>query len=213
MRAVPKATPPVPGIAGGRALAEVHRVVDDVAAARGRPSDGEDDLLATLLRSGLPESTVRGEVTAFLLACVDEPTSALEAAWYLLAHDEPSEQRLHAELDAVLGGRAPEREDADRMPYLRAVLRETLRLFPPARHIDRCPTRDVRLGDDVVAAGSNVVVSPLVTQREPALYGRASEFVPERWLDGGGRDGLRGAYLPFGARAHACIGEPSRPRS
>ena len=77
------------------------------------------------------------------------------------------------------------------------MLRETLRLFPPARHIDRCPVGNGRL---------NVLVSPLVTHHEPGLYESPSEFVPERWLRQDERP--RGAYFPFGAGAHACIGEP-----
>src|SRR2546423_1157656 len=106
----------------------------------------EGDLLTALRGSGLPERTVRGEVIAFLLAAVDEPPSALEAAWYLLERSPRARERLEAELDE--GGR----------DYLDAVLRETLRLFPPARHIDRCPVRDGR---------TNVVLSLLVMHHHP----------------------------------------------
>jgi cytochrome P450 len=181
MARVPRLTPPVPGTRAARALARVEDAVDELLAAGG--SDG--DLLSALLQSDLPERTVRGEVIAFLLAAVDEPPSALEAAWYLLGRSPRARERLEAELDA--GTR----------DYLDAVLRETLRLFPPARHIDRCPVGNGR---------TNVVVSPLVTHHDPRLYERPSEFVPERWL--GREERPRGAYLPFGAGAHACIGEP-----
>jgi cyclooctat-9-en-7-ol 5-monooxygenase len=178
MAQLPRLTPPVPGTRAARALA---RVEDAVGALPGSVGD----LLDALRGGGLPERTVRGEVVAFLLAAVDEPPSALEAAWCLLGRNPPARERLEAELDA--GGR----------DYLDAVLRETLRLFPPARHIDRCPVGNGR---------TNVVVSPLVTHRDPKLYERPSEFLPERWLRRDERP--RGAYLPFGAGAHACIGEP-----
>jgi cytochrome P450 len=178
MTLVPRFTPPVPGTRAARALA---RVEDAVAALAG----SDDDLLSALRRGGLPERTARGEVIAFLLAAVDEPPSALEAAWYLLGRNPRARERLEAELDE------------GRRDYLDAVLRETLRLFPPARHIDRCPVGNGR---------TNVVVSPLVTHHDPNLYERPSEFEPERWLRGDER--LRGAYIPFGAGAHACIGEP-----
>jgi cytochrome P450 len=181
MARVPRLMPPVPGTRAARALARVEDTVDELLAVGG--SDG--DLLSALLRSGLPERTVRGEVIAFLLAAVDEPPSALEAAWYLLGRSRRARERLEAELD--VGTR----------DYLDAVLRETLRVFPPARHIDRCPVGNGR---------ANVVVSPLVTHHDPRLYERPSEFVPERWLRREERP--RGAYLPFGAGAHACIGEP-----
>jgi cytochrome P450 len=178
MNRVPRLTPPVPWTRAARALA---RVEDAVAALPG----SDDDLLSALRRNDLPERTVRGEVIAFLLAAVDEPPSALEAAWYLLGRNPRARERLEAELDE------------GRRDYLDAVLRETLRLFPPARHIDRCPVGNGR---------PNVVVSPLVTHHDPRLYERPAEFEPERWLRREERP--RGAYLPFGAGAHACIGEP-----
>jgi cytochrome P450 len=210
MAALPKLTPPVHGTAGARALARVDRVVHDLIAGRRATPRDNDDLLGTLLAAELPDSVVRGEVIAFLLAAVDEPPSALEAAWYLLARNPDAEERLHSELDTVLGNDLPTRYDEPRLPYLRAVLRETLRLFPPARHIDRCPVHDVRIGRAHIRTGSNVLISPLVTHHDRHLYERASEFVPERWLDGGAgsRNGARGAYLPFGAGPHTCIGEP-----
>src|SRR5207248_1220920 len=131
------------------ALARVERAVEALTGSEG-------DLLTALRGSGLPERTVRGEVVAFLLAAVDEPPSALEAAWYLLGRSPAARKRLEAELDE------------DGRDYLDAVLREALRLFPPARHIDRCPVGNGR---------TNVVVSPLVTHHDPRLYERAGEFV------------------------------------
>ena len=179
MTRVPRLAPPIPGTRAARALARVEDAAGRLVATGG----SGDDLLSAL--RGLPERTARGEVIAFLLAAVDEPPSALEAAWYLLGRHSRALERLEAELEE--GGR----------DYLDAVLRETLRLFPPARHIDRCPVGNGR---------TNVVVSLLVTHHDPRLYERPSEFVPERWLRREERP--RGAYLPFGAGAHACIGEP-----
>jgi cytochrome P450 len=185
MAGVPRFTPPLPGTRSARALARVETAVAVLVAERRAAGGPEDDLLSALLRGSLPERTVHGEVVAFLLAAVDEPPSALEAAWYLLGWNPQAREWLETELDE------------GRREYADAVLRETLRLFPPARHIDRCPVGNGR---------TNVVVSPLVTHHDPRLYERASEFVPERWLVEDERP--RGAYLPFGAGAHACIGEP-----
>lgn len=207
MTSLPRLLPPLPGTRHGRALARMEKVVEAVAAERRLSGGGGDDLVGALLASDLPDATVRGELIAFLLAAVDEPPSALEAAFYLLARHPDAEARLHAELDAVLGPRPPTLADRSRLPWLDAVLRETLRLYPPARHIDRCPVRDVEVGGARVAAGANVVISPLVTHGEDALHERARDFDPERWT-GSGRDGRRGTYLPFGAGVHTCIGEP-----
>jgi cytochrome P450 len=197
---VPRLTPPIPGTPQRRALVELERRVAALLHERRRSPRARDDLAQSLLGSGLPDRTARGELIAFLLAAVDEPPSALEAAWYLLGRNPETERRFHEELDATPGTGAG-------LPYCDAVLSETLRLFPPARYIDRCPLGDERIGGLRVRAGSNVLLSPLVTQREPHLYDRAGDFVPERWLDGSA-ERPRGAYLPFGAGAHTCIGEP-----
>ncbi len=206
MTSLPRLLPPLPGTRHGRALARTEKVVEAIADDR-RRSGGGDDLVAALLEADLPDATVRGELIAFLLAAVDEPPSALEAAFYLLARHPEAEARLHAELDSVLGSRPPALADRRRLPWLDAVLREALRLYPPARHIDRCPVHDVEVGGELVPAGANVVISPLVTHGEEALHERARDFDPERWA-GDSSDRRRGTYLPFGAGVHTCIGEP-----
>jgi pentalenene oxygenase len=202
MSRIPRFVPPVHGTVQARAVARVDRLVGSVIAERTRSPRNGDDLVGRLIGSGLPERTMRGELIAFLLAAVDEPPSALEAAWYLLGRHPNEEKRLHSELDST------SMDDAKKdLSYLDAVLRETLRLFPPARHIDRCPVRDVTIDGTRIRAGSNVIVSPLVTHQEPTLYDRASDFLPERWLGATQNAPSRGAYMPFGVGAHTCIGE------
>lgn len=207
MSNVPRLTPPLPGTPQARALAHVHDRLREILAAWHETESDGCDLPAILLRSGLSEHIVLGELTAFLLAAVDEPPSGLAAAWYLLAGQREAEERFHAELDAVVGARPYSPLDEPRLPYVDAVLSEALRLYPPARHVDRCPLDDALISDTRVHAGANVLVSPLVTHREPTLFDRAGEFLPERWLGDRPRP-ERGAYLPFGAGPHTCIGEP-----
>lgn len=208
MASAPRLVPPLVGTPQRRSLSRVERAVDSRVSERlATGVDGSDDLLGALFSCGLPPETVRGELIAFLLAAVDEPPSALEAAWYLLGRYPAAEERFHAELDDVLGDGLPPESAETVLPYLDAVFRETLRLFPPARHIDRCPAADVRIGERTFPATRNVILSPLVTHRDARLYEHPSVFEPERWLDPERRP-RQGAYLPFGAGAHACIGQP-----
>jgi cytochrome P450 len=201
---VPRLTPPLPGTSGAKALADVQRALDRVIEER-----RNGDLVSTLLASGLSEALVRGELTSFLLATVDEPTSALETAWYLLGRARRAEKRLHVELDSVLEDRPVTLDDEERLPYLGAVILESLRLFPPARYVDRCPAHEISVDGASLPAGVNVLLSPLVTHRDPSVWERPDEFMPERWLgDKSRRPSKRGAYVPFGAGAHTCIGEP-----
>ena len=187
---------PMPATPGGRALRSADRMMGEVLAQRLRDGGADDDLVGAL-DGALPQRTIRGEILAFLLAAVDGPASALEAAWYLLAGDSRAEAELHQELDA-LSGTEPLSGDAVRsLVYQDAVLSETLRLCPPARHIDRCPAAK--------RSGGNVARSrrlerrgrPLVAHHEPRFYEHADKFVPERWL--AAREHPRGAYIPFGA--------------
>lgn len=208
MDGVPRLTPPLAATPHGRALRSAHARIGALLDRRRDGDDGAaDDLVAMLGRAGLGEDRARGEILAFLLAAVDEPPSALEAAWWLLGGHPAVDARLADELAAASEARPPVSDEPDARPYLRAVVDETLRLFPPARHIDRCPARATTLAGERVRAGTNVIVSPLVTQRDPALHADPDAFRPERMLDvrGGGR---RSGFLPFGAGAHACIGEP-----
>ena len=86
------------------------------------------------------------------------------------------------------------------------MLLEAIRLFPPARHVDRCPRAATVVDGVSVRAGTNVLVSPVVTHHDPALWPEPEAFRPERWL--GEAAPARGAYIPFGAGPHTCIGEP-----
>jgi len=210
MAAVPRLTPSLPGTPGARALGQVHGTVRDLVARRPDAETDDPDLLDLLLASGLPQRTVLGEVTAFLLAAVDEPPSGLAAVWYLLGRNEAVDRRLRVELE---GESRRAEASPDELPraaarYLDAVIAEALRLYPPARHVDRCPVADIHVSGTLLPRGTNILISPLVTHREPALYERPDEFRPERWLEPGGAATPRGAYLPFGAGAHTCIGEP-----
>lgn len=135
-------------------------------------------------------------------------TSRLAAPLYFLPLDPASERRLDAELDAAFATGSGPRENTTELPYLEAVVDEALRLLPPARHIDRCPAADAVVCGTEVRAGTNLLLSPLVLQRSRVAFEAPEAFKPERWLDGA-REGIpRGAYVPFGAGAHTCIGEP-----
>ncbi len=209
MTSVPRLMPPVRGTRHARALADVHRAARALLADVGHGDEARSDLPALLLRGGLTERVAVGEVTAFLLAAVDEPPSGLAAAWFFLAGAPEVEARLLAELEGVLGDRAVTADDDERLPYLDAIVRESLRLLPPARHIDRCPVADSRIGGVDVREGTNVLISPLVTHHDPALFERPEAFVPERWLGGESTPtAARHGYFPFGAGPHTCVGEP-----
>lgn len=114
-------------------------------------------------------------------------------------------QALHEEL-AVLGGAPPTPADFARLPLLDRVIKESMRLLPAAPMLFmRVPTREAKLGPHVVPPGTTVVLSPLVTQRAPALFPEPARFLPERWE---ATSPSAYEYLPFGAGARMCLGAP-----
>jgi len=125
---------------------------------------------------------------------------------------------LAGELDRVLlgpGGRARAPRPDDPLPYVEAVIAETLRLWPPVRLVTRRVTGAFELGGRRFAPGWTCVVSIDVLHRDPRWWPDPERFLPERWLapdeDGAGFDAdgdrPRGAYLPFGAGPRRCTGE------
>lgn len=89
-------------------------------------------------------------------------------------------------------------------PYADAVVREAMRLHPPAWLTSREALRDVEFGGYTVPEGTTVTVSQWVTHRDPRWWPDPEVFRPRRWLDGSSRP--RGAYFPFGLGPRACVG-------
>jgi len=104
----------------------------------------------------------------------------------------------------VLGGRAPTLHDLPRLPYTRAVLDETLRLFPPAWGLGREPRQDVVVAGVAIPKGTQVILCPWVMHHDAQFFPEPERFWPERWLTQPAPP--RFAYMPFGAGPRVCIG-------
>jgi cytochrome P450 len=155
----------------------------------------------------LSEAEVRDEALEIFLA--GHGTIALALGWtlYLLAQHPNVEERLLAELKAVLGDRCPTGEDVERLTYTRMVLQESMRLYPPSWVMDRELVRDYELGGYHLPAGSIVLLSPWATHRDARYFPDPSRFDPERWMPGQKVNVAEFAYFPFGGGPHRCLGE------
>jgi cytochrome P450 len=193
-----------------RERAELERIVGPVIASRRHSPDGED-LLSLLLAArddagtALDDAAVRNEVVMLILAGHETTANALTWTWYLLAQHPDVEARLHAELDAVLGGRRPAFSDVPNLRYTAQIFDETLRLFPPASAFARRPVHAVELGGYRIPRMTSVFVSPFVTQRNERNFANALAFEPGRWEAAAPP---KFAYFPFGGGSKMCIGEP-----
>jgi cytochrome P450 len=160
----------------------------------------------------LNRQEVRDELLTLLLAGHETTAMSLTWAWWFLdTHPEVAE-RMRSELSEVVGDRSPEYGDVERLHYTQAVVAEALRLRPPAWINEREVVGDLQLGSYRPKPGTLILMPTWVFHRDDRWWSEPLGFRPERWLDAEGRydekapGQPRGAYLPFGAGAHACIG-------
>jgi cytochrome P450 len=161
--------------------------------------DGEDGCLA-------PPWYPRDELAIMLLAA-HQPT-AIALAWtlYLMARNPEVEARVAAEVKQTLGDRRATAEDAERLVYTNAVIKETLRLYPPVWMTARDSLQEGELGGYKIAAGVSLALSPWVAHRDPRWFADPDTFRPERWLDGSLEGLPKYAYFPFGGGPRLCMG-------
>ena len=112
-------------------------------------------------------------------------------------------QRLQKELTEQISGEIPQLDELDRLPYLDAVIRESMRVLPASSYSQRITAEPVVLGGLPLNAGNVVIFSQYMTHHRPDLYERPDEFLPERWAS---INPSPYAYLPFGAGPRMCIG-------
>jgi cytochrome P450 len=204
---------PLPSVRALRgAQAWLQGVAQRIIDARRDGVTKGDDLLQLLLEldedgGPLPDSQIRDEVLTALLTGHDTIANGLTWTWYLLSEHPEAAERLAAEADEVLGGRAPRLEDLGRLTYTRQVLSESMRLYPPVWAITRYATSDQRIGGQRIPQGSVVATVPYLVHRDARWWPEPTRFDPGRWTPQRQREQRRFAYFPFGAGVHRCIGE------
>ena len=201
-----------------RAVRVIDGSVAALLAAR-RAGPERADVLALLLDASstggsagavLDEGAVRDEIVTLVIAGYETVASCLTWTLSLLADHPVVQRELAAELDAVLGDRPPTWDDVPRLRLVRAVVDESLRLYPPAWVITRRAVDDDVVAGVEVPPGTVVLLSPWLLHRRPDSWPDPLRFDPGRFLDGDGRavgrSAPRGDYLPFGLGPRLCIG-------
>lgn len=205
----PPAWVPTPGNRKlSSSVAALDRAVHSMLDSRGVrevPADMLDLLITARDDEGhaLTETEIRDQVVTFIVAGHETVASALTWTFALLAENPEVIRSLQAEADAVLGGNAAQFADYQRLPYARAVIDETLRLYPPAWLITRNSLGDDVLGGYEVPEGSLIIMSPWLLHRHPGVWANPDRFDPQRFIDG---EIDRSAFIPFGAGPRQCIG-------
>lgn len=189
------------------------RIRAEIARVRASADDGDHNVLTALVHGRdengdtLSDLEIRDQVVTLIVAGYETTSAALAWAVYSLL-TTPAWDRARAEVRTVLGDRRPEAADLKHLTYLRNVVQETLRLYPPVVVVGRKVAHDFEFAGRRVRAGTMLTISPYVTHRLADVWPDPLAFRPDRW-NPEDRDHLKPApheYLPFGAGPHRCIG-------
>jgi cytochrome P450 len=156
--------------------------------------------------SQMTDQQLRDEVMTLFLAGHETTALALSWTWYLLSQYPDVEAKLMAELESVLSGRTPRVEDLPQMIYAEAIVKESLRLYPPAWAFGRQVIQDCEIAGYPVAKGRQLYFFPWVMHRDPRYFDQPEEFRPERWADERIKQLPKYAYFPFSGGPRVCIG-------
>lgn len=203
---------PRPAEVFDQSRARMDRLADRlIADRRSRGPSDPPDVLDLMIGPrdpdcGLDDLEIRNNLLGFLFAGHEPTALSLTWALYLLAFDPEVQAQARAEADAAISGGVARHEDLPRLGFIRQVVEEALRLYPPAGFLTRTAARDGKIGPHFVPKGANVVLPVYAMHRHEGLWTAPNAFDPGRF----GPDRLtpreKSAFLPFGGGPRICIG-------
>ena len=158
----------------------------------------------------LDPAAIRNEAAVIFMAGHETTANTLAWAWFLLSQSPRVAKRLHEELDTVLKDQPVTFADVRKLPYTKAVIEETLRLYPPVPILARETMANTKIGDEIVSKGTLLLVVPWLLHRSPNLWRNADSFRPERHLPSATGDRnvkpSKYSYVPFSIGPRICAG-------
>jgi cytochrome P450 len=154
----------------------------------------------------LSDLEIRDEVATIMFGGTETTSSMLAWAYYEIARHPEVEQRLHAEIDEVVGTRPIRMEDIPRLSYTDRVLKEVCRMHGITFFMRRA-TQDIMLGDYLVPSGTEMGFSIYSLHHDPQVYPDPYCFDVDRWLPERASEYGKSAFIPFGAGTRKCIGD------
>lgn len=195
------------------AVARLDAIIMGFIDERRRGMQDKGDLLSMLLMAqdeddggSMTDQQVRDEAMTLFGAGHETTANALTWTWYCLSQHPQVEARLHEELARVLGGRTPTISDLPRLQYTEMVIKEAMRLYPPAWGTTREAIADVELGDYTLRKGGVAFLNFWGVHRDARFFPNPDRFDPERFNPENEKQIPKYAFLPFGAGPRVCIG-------
>jgi len=187
-------------------------IVDMIHERRAAGGERRNCLLSRMLEAEerseqkMSDFELRDQLMTYFLAGQETTALALFYTFYLLAQNPDVERQLQVELKSVLADRLPTADDVKRLPFTEAVVKESLRIYPPAWAIGREALEDCEIGGHAVPKGAQVLMSQFLVQHDPRFWPEPERFHPARWSDEQTQNLPRCAYFPFGDGPRICIG-------
>jgi cytochrome P450 len=154
----------------------------------------------------MSDRQLRDEVVTIFSAGHETTAQALTWTFYLLSTHPDVERRLRDEVSAAVGNAPPTLSDVPRLGFAGRIIKEAMRLFPPAWAISRRAEAEDRIGGYRIHERGFVLLVPYITHRHPDFWDNPEGFDPDRFLPERSQGQHKFAYLPFGAGARMCIG-------
>ena len=210
---LPRWLPTPANLRAFRAVRRLDAIIYGFIEQRRASAENPGDLLSLLLAvmdeetgSGMTNRQLRDEAMTLFLAGHETTALALSWTWYLVAQHPDVQAKLVAEWQRVLGGRLPTVADLPQLTYTEMVVREAMRLYPPAYLLGREATKECEIGGYRVPVGTTLWMCQWVVHRDPRNFANAETFDPDRWADGLLQRLPKYAYFPFGGGPRGCIG-------
>jgi cytochrome P450 len=153
----------------------------------------------------LSEQEIRDQIVMIHVAVRQNLAAALTWTFYLLCQNEESYSKVSREVESVVGTKQPGLAETERLSYCDFVVKETMRLYPAVWQVLRHVVQDVQVDGHKIRAGTQVLMSQWLLQRDARFFEEPEKFLPERWEHP--REEWKLAYFPFGMGPRACFGE------
>jgi cytochrome P450 len=198
-----------------RRSAEAMRAATERIIARRRAEKGEPgrDILGRLLATRDPETgqpmsdaQVADNLLTFIAAGHETTAKALTWTLYLLARAPRWQASVRAEVTSVCGSGRVAARDLDKLAVTTRVLKESMRLYPPAPVLTRSVGRDLDIGGHRLKRGALIIMPIYAIHRHRALWEDPDRFDPDRFLPEAEASHLRTQFMPFGFGPRTCIG-------
>ncbi len=156
---------------------------------------------------GMTDNELLDELVTLIVAGSETSAATMNWVWYLLSQHPEVEQKIHDELESADYDKAPDFMQCAELGYLKQVIEEALRLYPPVWLYTRKAIANDKVGEVGIPAGADIFISPYFMHRHKDFWPEAEKFDPDRFTEQNVKQRHNLAFVPFSAGPRRCIGD------